>query len=220
MGHLTEQIPKPMIRVNGKPLLEHILDQLRAAGIEQVAIVTGYLRESIEEYFEQYPVRISWLHQEVLNGTATAVRLARSFAGGDPFVLTFGDIWCDASDYRGLTAALDGDAAGVLGVRRVDDPWQGAAVYVRDDAVVRIVEKPEKGTSATHWNSAGVYAFRAVVFEYVDRVEKSTRGEYEITSAIEKMIEDGQKLKDYEIKGTWRDVGRPEDLAAIERSTR
>lgn len=219
MGHLTERIPKAMIRVGGKPLLEHILDQLREAGIQEVAVVTGYLRESIEEYFEQYPMRISWLHQEVLNGTAIAVRLARSFAGNDPFLLTFGDIWCDAADYRGLMAALDDDTAGVIGVRRVDDPWQGAAVYVRDDVVVRIVEKPDKGTSTTNWNSAGLYTFRAVVFDYVDRVEKSARGEYEITSAIEMMIEGGQKLKIYEIKGTWRDVGRPEDLAAIERST-
>lgn len=216
MGHLTEAIPKPMIRVSGKPLLEHILDRLREAGIESAAIVTGYRGEMIREYFEQYPLPISWFTQEVLDGTASAVRLAKSFVGSDSFVLTFGDIWCDAADYRGLMAGLTGDVEAVLGVRKVDDPWQGAAVYEHGGAVEKIIEKPEKGTSMTNWNSAGLYAFRAGVFGELERVQKSARGEYEITSAIEQMIEGGKKLRIYAIEGVWRDVGRPEDLAAIE----
>jgi dTDP-glucose pyrophosphorylase len=202
--------------VKGKPLLEHILDNLLAAGIGKVAIVTGYRHELIEEYFAHYPMAISWFHQEELNGTATAVRLTKDFVGPDPFLLTFGDIWCDAEDYRGIAATLTDDVSAVLGVRRVDDPWQGAAVYERDGIVTKIVEKPPKGTSTTYWNSAGLYMFRPDLFEELERVEKSPRGEYEISSAIEQMIERGKKLKIYSIQGVWRDVGRPEDLVALE----
>lgn len=216
MGHLTDQIPKPMIRVSGKPLLEHILDRLRDAGVQSVAIVTGYRGDLIQEYFAHYPLPITWLHQEQLNGTATAVRLAKDFVANDPFLLTFGDIWCDVADYLGLIAALADDTAAVLGVRKVDDPWQGAAVYVRDGAVVEIIEKPAQGTSTTNWNSAGLYAFRAEIFDALERVEKSPRGEYEITSAIELTIQVARKVKVYAIEGIWRDVGRPEDLAAIQ----
>jgi NDP-sugar pyrophosphorylase family protein len=216
MGHLTDEIPKPMIRVSGKPLLEHILDRLREAGIQSAAVVTGYRHELIEEYFERYPLPITFLQQQELNGTATAVRLARQFVASDPFLLTFGDIWCDVADYLGLMAMLSGGTEAVLGVRRVDDPWQGAAVYEQDGAVVNIVEKPAKGASTTNWNSAGLYVFRATVFDELERVKKSPRGEYEITSAIEQMIAAGTKLKIYAIQGKWRDVGRPEDLAAIE----
>ncbi len=215
MGALTENLPKPMIPVAGKPLLEHILDRLREVGIAEAAIVTGYRHELIEAHFEQYPMRISYFHQEVLDGTARAVLLARGFVSDDPFLLTFGDIWCDVADYRGLVAALDAEAEAVIGVRDVDDPWQGAAVYERDGNVIRMVEKPPKGTSATRWNSAGLYVFRAGVFAELERVPKSARGEYEITSAIETMVERGLKLRLYAIQGEWRDVGRPEDLASL-----
>ena len=215
MGHLTESIPKPMIRVAGKPLLEHILDRLREAGITDAAIVTGYRHELIEEYFEQYPLRISYFHQETLDGTATAVRLARPFAGNDSFLLTFGDIWCDVADYEGLLQALADGVEAVLGVRSVDDPWQGAAVYDNAGSITKIIEKPAPGTSTTHWNSAGLYGFRADVFDELSRVEKSARGEYEIASAIEAMINRGLNLQIYAIQGEWRDVGRPEDLAAL-----
>ncbi len=217
MGSLTEQIPKPMIRVAGKPLLEHVLDGLREAGIARAAVVTGYRHELVEEYFQQYPIPISWVHQDQLNGTATAVRLTKDAVGQDAFLLTFGDIWCEPADYRGLIATLVEDTAAVLGVRKVDDPWQGAAVYEQSGVVGKIVEKPERGTSQTNWNSAGLYCFRPDVFAELDRVQKSARGEYEITSAIEQMIAAEKTLRIYEVRGTWRDVGRPEDLAEMEK---
>jgi len=217
MGNLTEELPKPMLPVAGKPILEHVLDRLGQAGITDCGLVTGYRGEVIEQHFASYPMRLVYIHQETINGTAGAARLARSFTGADPFLMTFGDIWSEAADYRRVMLPLEEepDTEASLAVKYVEDPFQGAAVYVDGGFISRIIEKPPKGTSSTHWNSAGIFCFRPRVFEEIDRVPLSSRGEYEITSAIEQMVEGGRKLRAVEIKGAWRDIGRPEDLAAF-----
>ena len=83
--------------------------------------------------------------------------------------------------------------------------------------MIRIVEKPAIGTSTTHWNSAGSYVFRPTVFEELERVPLSVRGEYELTSALSQMIERGLRLLLYPLQGAWRDVGRPGDLDAARK---
>ena len=103
----------------------------------------------------------------------------------------------------------------VLGVRDVDDPWQGAAVYEAGGTVTRVVEKPPRGTSTTRWNSAGLYAMRPAVFPYLDRLVPSPRHEYELTSIFEMMLQERVELRISAIEGRWRDVGRPEDLEAV-----
>lgn len=219
MKDLTEFRPKPMLPLGGKPMLEHVLDRLRAAGFTQALIVTGYRGEMIEEHFSDYPMRIAYRVQETLDGTGGATRLAREFVGGEGFLLTFGDILVNAEDYAGLAARLESDALteAVAGVKWVDDPWQGAAVYERDGIVTRIIEKPPQGTSATHWNSAGLYAFRASIFEELATIPKSPRGEYELPTAVEQLLARGARVRIHPIEGAWRDVGRPEDLPEAER---
>ncbi|MDQ6759047.1 MAG: sugar phosphate nucleotidyltransferase [Acidobacteriota bacterium] len=216
MGALTAEVPKPMLLVSGKPLLEHVLERLRTAGIESVFLVTGYRAETIEQHFAGYPMPLVFRRQESLNGTARATLLARDFAGEDGFLLTYGDILVSAQDYRGIGAQLEADSAtsGVLGVKRVEDPWQGAAVYEEQGRVTKIVEKPARGSSSTHWNSAGLYAFTPAIFDELEKVAPSARGEYEVASAIENQIDAGVRVEMYEIQGAWCDVGRPEDLAA------
>lgn len=218
MGALTEYLPKPMLPVRGKPMLERKLDRLREAGFDEAFLVIGYRGELIERHLAGYPMSLTFCRQEKVDGTGSAALLAREFAGADPFLLTFGDIFLSAEDYRGIHEMLLGDtaAAAAAGARWVDDPWQGAAIYANHGRVVRIVEKPPRGASTTNWNSAGLYAFRPEVFEFLERIERSPRGEYELTSAVEAMIAAGRKLLLYAVKGPWRDVGRPEDLEAVQ----
>lgn len=220
MGGLTAQTPKPMLPLAGKPMLEHILDRLRDAGFRRVLLVVGYRSETIRTHLAKYPLSIDYVHQSVASGTGSATLLARDFCGCDPFLLTFGDILCAASDYAGLTARLDENAGGVLGVKHVADPARGAAVYEENDKVVRIVEKPPPGSSTTNWNSAGLYAFRPVLFEELARIPLSPRGEYELTTAIEQLIHRGVTLRKYAIAEEWMDVGLPEDLAKGEMLVR
>lgn len=214
MGDLTSNVPKPMLPIRGKPLLEHMLDRLREAGFERALIVTGYYAEMIEEHFRGYPMEIGYRRQAVLNGTGTAALLAREFVGSSNFLLTHGDILASPEDYRGMVSVMQSEDGidGVLGVKYVDDPWQGAAVYEAGGKISRIVEKPPRGGSTTHWNSAGLYVFTPLVFEELEAVPVSARGEYELTTAIDTMIKKNKDLRICSLQGDWLDVGRPDDL--------
>jgi UDP-N-acetylglucosamine diphosphorylase / glucose-1-phosphate thymidylyltransferase / UDP-N-acetylgalactosamine diphosphorylase / glucosamine-1-phosphate N-acetyltransferase / galactosamine-1-phosphate N-acetyltransferase len=218
MKDLTSEAPKPMLTAGGRPILEHLLERLIEAGFSEALIVTGYRAESIEDYFRNYRLPVHFVRQSPIDGTATAALLARQFVGSDDFLLTFGDILTDAPCYRAILDRLrrEPGAEAILGVKDVEDPYRGAAVYADEDGrVTRIVEKPPRGESTTRWNSAGIYAVRASLFEELERVPKSSRGEYELTSAISQLIESGKLLRIFPIEGQWRDIGRPEDLQAL-----
>jgi NDP-sugar pyrophosphorylase family protein len=220
MGEITSETPKPMLPVRGKPMLEHVLDRLAAAGVERFLLVVGYRREIIEESFRNWRLPVEFRLQDPVNGTGSAARLGREFAGDQPFLLTFGDILCEPSAYSACARVLEEHPAtgAVLGVKEVDDPYRGAAVYEKEGRIYNVIEKPPIGTSTTHWNSAGLYAMRPVVFRYLDRLEPSPRNEYELTSIFEMMLADSLELRISAVEGTWRDVGRPEDLAALNRT--
>ena len=217
MGEITSETPKPMLLVRGRPMLEHVLDGLAAAGLDKLRVVVGYRRELIERHFRRWRLPIEFRLQDPVDGTGSAARLARDFVDGAPFLLTFGDILCDPSAYVSCGRVLDEHpaAAAVLGVREVEDPWRGAAVYASADGKVeKVVEKPPAGTSQTRWNSAGLFALRALVFPYLDRLRPSARNEYELTAVFDATLADGLDLRIAPIGGAWRDVGYPEDLDA------
>ena len=222
MGAITETVPKPMLLVHGKPMMEHIMNGLAEAGIERFLVAVGYQGELIERYFRNWPLPVEFRVQDPVNGTGRAAGLAKEFAGDEPFLLTFGDCLCQAAEYLRITAILEGQpqAAAVLAAKEIDDPWQGAAIYEEGGRISRIIEKPPKGTSMTRWGSAGFYAFRPVIFDYLERLTPSVRNEYEITSAFEMMLQDGLELRISAVEGEWRDVGRPEDLRAVNGSPR
>jgi len=217
MGTITQEIPKPLLSVRGKPLLEHIMEGLAEAGIRRFLIVVGFQGELIQRHFSQWRLPVEFRVQEQVNGTGAAAKLAEEFAGDEPFLLSFGDCLCNAAEYvRCLSILRNNPAtAAVLAAKDIEDPWQGAAIYEDAGRITRTIEKPPKGTSTTHWGSAGFYGFRPVIFEYLEKLTPSVRGEYEITSAFEMMLADDLELRISPVEGDWRDVGRPEDLAAV-----
>lgn len=197
-------------------MILHILDRMAEAGVEEVLVVTGYYAEALEETVRGHGIGCTFVRQVEINGTASAALLAREWAGQEPFLLTFGDILAEAGHYRGMFAAWEG-TEGVLAARHVDDPWQGAAVYIDGQGLIeRIVEKPPKGTSTTPWNSAGIYVFGPSLFGELERVGKSPRGEYELTSAVEQMLARRAPVRMFALDGVWMDVGRPEDVKRAE----
>jgi dTDP-glucose pyrophosphorylase len=220
MGNMTQEMPKPMLPIQGRPMLEVILERLASSGISRLLIVIGYQGETIQRQFEKTNptgLHVEFVWQNPVDGTGSGALLARDFVSQKPFLLTYGDILCDPAEYSRVSSILvrDSGIVSAVAVKAVDDPWQGAAVYEEQGRITRILEKPPKGTSTTHWNNAGLYAFRPPVFEYLERLQPSIRGEYELTSALDAMLADGLDLRISPIEGPWRDVGRPEDLAAM-----
>jgi dTDP-glucose pyrophosphorylase len=217
MGELTRMVPKPMMDVNGKPVLSYILEGLRDAGVRKILIVIGYRKEVVIEHFgngSTVGVEIVYSEQITQDGTGKVLELAKAFCGSDGFVLSYGDILVDPSTYLHLTQP--GDADVILTVRHTEDPSKGGAVYLNDRfEVIDLREKQRLEEASTPWYNAGVYTFHSTIFPYVARLEKSPRGEYELTDAIRAMARDGKKVKAVEIKGYWADVRDPEILSAV-----
>src|SRR5688572_26986552 len=95
MRDLTQEIPKPMLKVLDKPILQHIMEGLMSAGIRQFCIVTGFRAEVVEAYFQdgkKFGCEINYVRQVVQDGTGKAPEMAKDFVGNDPFLLTYGDI--------------------------------------------------------------------------------------------------------------------------------
>ncbi len=219
MKALTDDCPKPMLPLAGRPMLAHQLDRFAAAGVDEACIVIGYKGEIIREYFADNPpagIQLSYVVQREPNGTGSAALLAKNFVGRGKFLLTFGDIIVDAQVYRGLIERGAGSDM-ALALIHVDDPYRGGAVYVEADRVVRIVEKPPKGTSTTNFLCAGVYLFRDSIFSLLAGLDVSPRGEYDLTDAISEAVRAGKAVRFLEVPGFWRDVGRPEDLEPASR---
>jgi NDP-sugar pyrophosphorylase family protein len=222
LGALTADMPKPMLDIAGAPLISHIVDVFAAAGLERFVIVTGYLSEQIEVWAKIYErqnpgIRIVTVRQPELNGTGGAILAAKPhLASEDRFVFGWGDILMDRANYpRFVDHARNDEYDLLLAVNRVKDPFRGAAVYVDAHLIVeRIDEKPPKGTAKTEWNNAGLFATGQIIFEYIECLKPSTRGELELPAAISQMIADGRVVRAVDMRGFWSDVGTPEDLEA------
>jgi dTDP-glucose pyrophosphorylase len=218
MRELTEALPKPMLQVRGKPVLQHIIEGLRDAGLRDFLIVVGWRAEVVREFFgngSQFGVRIQYTTQIVQDGTGKVVELAQEFAGRDPFILSYGDILIAPENYPRLCAAL-ADAEAVVSVKRNEDVSKGGAVFVNEKfELTDLREKPKPGEPTSPWYNAGIYAFRPGIFEYVAKLKPSPRGEYELTDAIRELAFAGQKVQALELTGDWADVRDPEILARL-----
>ncbi len=218
MRELTAALPKPMLQVRGKPVLQHIIEGLRDAGLRDFLIVVGWRAEVAREFFgngSQFGVRINYTTQVVQDGTGKVVELAQEFAGRDPFILSYGDILVAPQNYPRLCVAL-ADAEAVVSVKRNEDVSKGGAVFVNEKfELTDLREKPKPGEPTSPWYNAGIYAFRPGIFEYVAKLKPSPRGEYELTDAIRDLVFAGQKVQALELTGDWADVRDPEILAQL-----
>jgi dTDP-glucose pyrophosphorylase len=233
MKDLTQEIPKPMLRVQGRPILEHILEGLLAAGISDVCLITGWKAESIESHFgdgSRFGAHITYARQVVQDGTGKAPELAKEFVGPDDFLLTYGDILVKPETYaRMLKRWREGHYEGLLTVTEGEDVTKGGLNFFNDRfELTRLVEKPSaaqveelKATGwlkpgQPAWYNAGIYVFSPEVFQYTAKIQKSPRGEYELTDAISAIVSDGKTIAGLKIEGRWVDVRDPEVLASLQ----
>jgi glucose-1-phosphate thymidylyltransferase len=222
LGALTADTPKPLLDIAGAPLISHIVDALTGAGLTNFIVVTGYLSEQIEGWAKIYErenpgIKVTTVRQPELDGTGGAMLVAKAHLGGQArFVFGWGDILMDRTNYpRFIHHARNDEYDLMLAVNRVKDPFRGAAVYVDANMrVERLDEKPAPGTAKTEWNNAGLFATGQIIFDYIDLLEPSSRGELEVPGAIAQMIADGHVVRAVDTRGFWSDVGTPGDLEA------
>src|SRR5438309_9768520 len=131
MRELTAELPKPMIEVRGKPVLQHIVEGLRDAGVRRFLIIVGYRADAVQNFFgdgSRYKIDIQYATQVMQDGTGRVVDLARNFAGDSSFVLSYGDIRVAPANYKRLLDLPD-DVEAFISVTHRVDVRKGGAVF-------------------------------------------------------------------------------------------
>lgn len=205
---------KHLLNVGGRPMLYYGIAALRQAlWNDDYAIVTGPFGEQIEAYHPH----AAFIAQPIPLGIAHAVKIAKPHLGGEPFIVYLGDNYFK----RGVTGLMDrfieaNADLGIAIIRRPNPQDFGVVTFDGKGEIISVIEKPKWGSSP--WVLTGAYVFGPRVWQYIDNLTPSPRGELEITEVIAKMINDGCKVAVERLDDdTWADMGTIEGIREAER---
>lgn len=215
---LTYSGPKQLIPIANKPVSQYALEDLISAGIKDIAIVLGEtFPELVREYYgdgSKFGVRITYVYQGLPKGIAHAVGLCKDFVGNDKFVVYLGDNMLQNGIKEFIADFINNDYDAMVLLKEVEDPTSfGVAEFDKDGRLVRLVEKPKVPPSK--YALVGVYFLGPEVFKMIEQLKPSWRGEYEITDALQMLIERNYKVGYRIIKGWWFDTGKKDDVLKV-----
>ncbi len=216
---LTSLKPKPTIAVANKPLIHHAVDNLVEAGVRDIGVVVSYLTvKSIKETLEHYPdVNFEFILQNPPKGLAHAVEVSRDFLGDDPFVMYLSDNLFEHGIVDFVKRFEEGRHSAVMALVPVS--YEAAkslgVAAVEGDRITNLIEKPADPPSTLA--IAGVYVFDEKIHGMIEGLEPGAKGEYQITDAIQRLIEAGEPVAPVEVRGWWKDTGKPDDILDANR---
>ena len=214
LGPLTLSGPKQLLKIANKPMSQFALEDIKNSGIYEIAIVIGDVYpEKVQEYYgdgSKFGVKITYVFQDKPRGISHAIGLCKNFIGNEKFVVYLGDniMRKRLNEFVEKFSSSSHDCMILLS--EVNDPSRFGIAEFTNNKIVKIIEKPKN----TNSNLAviGVYFFTSKIFEMIEKLKPSWRGELEITDAIQLLLEEGHSI-DYErITGWWKDTGTPEDI--------
>lgn len=217
---ITHTGPKQLVPVANKPVLQYAIADLRKAGITEIGVVLGNTgRDEIQAFLgdgSEFGVDVTYIVQGDPLGLAHAAGCARGFVGDDDFVMYLGDNILK----QGIGGMVDGYRSGEydagIALQEVETPEQfGVATVDETGTVLRLVEKPDDPPSDLAL--IGVYVFSPAIFDAIERIEPSWRGELEITDAIQALLDDDRNIDSHVVEGWWKDTGKPEDILEANR---
>jgi len=205
MRPLTYEIPKPMIPLKGKPLVQHIIELCRKYDVRDITLSIGYLGDKVKQHFgdgSNLGVRISYVEEKEELGTAGPLNLAKNQIDG-PFLMFNGDVLCtlDLPDFERFHEEKKGLAT--IALTQVEDTSSFGVVRMKGDKILEFIEKPSAGEESKLIN-AGVYILEPEIFEYIPSGRASLERD-----VFPKLAKDG-KLYGYHFEGVWLDTGTPE----------
>ncbi|MEM2196976.1 MAG: glucose-1-phosphate thymidylyltransferase [Candidatus Nezhaarchaeales archaeon] len=212
---LTFSGPKQLIPVANKPVSQYVLEDLRDSGIKEVAIVLGEtFPELVREHYgdgSRFGVTITYVYQGRPLGIAHAISLCKDFVGDEKFVVYLGDNILQNGIKSYLREFVSSDYDAMILLKEVEDPTRfGVAEFDKDGRLVRLVEKPKVPPSK--YALVGVYFLTPVTFDMIGRLKPSWRGEYEITDALQMLIDEGYRVGYRFVSGWWLDTGKKDDI--------
>jgi len=211
----TYSVPKVLLNVAGKPIIAHILDAVIKVGCDEATIVIGYLGEMVKEYvLKHYTIKFDFVEQEERLGLGHAIFISRHTFSRSPILIILGDTIFDV-DLKLMVSAQQTQ----IGVKHVEDPRRFGVAEVTDGRITHLIEKPEQPRS--NLAVVGLYyiAKPQVLVDCLKELIKSnarTKGEYQLTDALQLMIERGEEMAPFAIDG-WFDCGKPETLLSTNR---
>jgi glucose-1-phosphate thymidylyltransferase len=208
---LTKRVPKPLVHVAGRPVMDYVMDTIAGFDVEELLVITGHLKEDVERYIRtHYRVPARFVEQQTLDGTAGAINLARPWVDG-PVLIIFVDTLFDAD----LSLIRTSDADGILWAKEVEDYQRfGVIVTDADGYMRRIVEKPD--TPVSRLANIGLYYIKdwRTLFEGIAHVlgqAPGKGGEFYLTDAFQYMVDRGRRLLTANVGG-WYDCGKVDTL--------
>jgi UDP-N-acetylglucosamine diphosphorylase/glucosamine-1-phosphate N-acetyltransferase len=215
MWPLAVNKPKHLLPVGGKPLITHILRAIKETQIEEAMVVVGFRSDLIRSSLgdgSQLGLHIEFLDQPRWTGTASALKIAFDSIGDEPFLVVYGDLWVTASAIQRVVEESR-HCSRVMGVVHLANPSEYGLVKLRERNVVEIVEKPSRRTMGEGWVNTGIYVVDGEICRALKQTRASKRGEYELTTSLQRALDDGNEIRSVVIDGKdWMDLGRPWDL--------
>ena len=208
MRPFTYEMPKPMLPVKGRPILEHIVELLRTNEIRELLIVTGPLGDKIRDHFgdgSKFGVRISYIEESQAGGTAAPLLKVRDFVGHTPFVMIYGDVLIDIKIKDLIAYHSENRALATLALTSISEPWAYGAVRLHGNQIVEFVEKPPKSSGASRLIFAGVSVIDPKLIDVVPKRPGSM-----LERDVYPKLAKERKLAGYLFEGRWFDVGTPE----------
>jgi glucose-1-phosphate thymidylyltransferase len=216
---ITHTSAKQLVPVANKPVLFYGIEALVAAGVEEIGIIvspeTGDEIRAAAGDGSRFGARISYITQDAPRGLAHAVLTAEDYLEDGPFVMYLGDNLLRDGIVDLVESFRDTEPDALILLTQVSDPQHYGVAALEGDRVVRLVEKPKQPPSDLAL--VGVYMFGPSIFAAARAIEPSWRDELEITDAIQRLIDDGQRVESRTVKGWWKDTGQLEDMLEANR---
>ncbi|MEF2278950.1 glucose-1-phosphate thymidylyltransferase [Deinococcus sp. YIM 134068] len=214
---LTFTRPKPVLRVAGQPIIRHAIRTLADAGVTEIGVIVSEVtREEIRDALRKVEgVNVTLIDQHQQLGLGHAVMMAREWVGQDDFCVYLGDNLFEFGARPFVERFRRERPTALIALVEVADPTAFGVAELSGERITRLVEKPKNPPS--NLAVAGLYCFTPQVFEVLDGMPPSARGEYEITDAIQGLIERGENVLGQRVQGWWKDTGRPLDLLDANR---
>jgi len=211
---LTYTNAKQLIPVANKPVLVRVIESIRDAGVEEIGVVIGQTGPQIREVVgdgSKWGVKITYIPQDSPDGLAHAVKISRDFLGDERFVMFLGDNVIQGGIGSLISDFAHNDWNSQIVLKEVENPTAyGVAKLRADNSIEQLIEKPKNPPS--NLALVGIYMFDEHIWEAVNSIKPSGRGELEITDAIQWLIEAGYRVFPHVHKGWWIDTGKPTDM--------
>lgn len=215
---ITHTSAKQLVPIANKPILFYAIEAIRDAGITDIGIIVGHTAEEIKAAVgtgERWGVKVTYIPQEAPLGLAHAVKIAQPYLGDDRFVMFLGDNLIREGITQVVRRFDEESANAHIMLAKVKNPQDFGVAELNGTRVLRLVEKPKEPKSDLAL--VGVYLFDSSIFEAVDAIKPSARGELEITDAIQYLVDKGYVVHWHQISGWWKDTGKLEDMLEANR---